>query len=223
MEICKTYPCHPDNYSRRTSAIKYLVVHYVGATGSAKDNAVYYSNSCVGNSAHFFVGHACEGAAVYQSVDPKYRAWHCGTENGKYVHPSCRNDNSIGIELCCKYEKSKGWYIEEETLASAAVLLRSLMKAYGIPKENILRHYDVTGKNCPAPLVEPKAWQSFLARLHPAPELTEPNDIVWELASRGIVTDAAGMVGEMSNNRDGRLYWLGRKFVQYIREREESL
>ena len=44
-------------------------------------------------------------------------------------------------------------------------------------------------------------------------ELTTPNDIVWELAQRGLVTDKDGMIAEMEQNPNGRLYWLARKIV----------
>ncbi len=50
-------------------------------------------------------------------------------------------------------------------------------------------------------------------------ELTSINDIVWEYAHRGIVTDPQGMIQEMEQNPDGRLYWLARKALQYMRER----
>jgi len=219
MEINKAYPCRADNYSQRSGKIEYIVVHYVGATGSAKDNAMYYNREYVGNSAHFFVGHAAENGAVYQSVDPQYRAWHCGSETGRYVHPGCRNDNSIGVEMCCKYDAVRGWYFEPETVVSATALVRYLMQTYNVPAENVLRHYDVTGKSCPAPFMDANVWAQFKSGLSIV-EYTEPNDIVWELQNRGIVLDSAGMVAEMEQNRDGRLYWLGRKTVQYIRERE---
>ena len=42
-------------------------------------------------------------------------------------------------------------------------------------------------------------------------ELTTPNDIVWELAQRGLVEDKDGMLKEMNENPNGRLYWLARK------------
>lgn len=44
-------------------------------------------------------------------------------------------------------------------------------------------------------------------------ELTTPNDIVWELSQRGLVTDKDGMIAEMEQNPNGRLYWLARKIV----------
>ena len=48
-------------------------------------------------------------------------------------------------------------------------------------------------------------------------ELKNINDIVWEYAHRGIVTDIEGMKKEMLQNPDGRLYWLARKALRYIR------
>ena len=49
-------------------------------------------------------------------------------------------------------------------------------------------------------------------------ELTEINDIVWELAHRGIVSDSDLWVGKLKE--DVNAYWLARKAVKYIRERE---
>ncbi len=53
----------------------------------------------------------------------------------------------------------------------------------------------------------------------PSSELIKPNDIVWEYAQRGIVSDSVGMVREIEADPDGRLYWLARKALEYMRER----
>ena len=38
------------------------------------------------------------------------------------------------------------------------------MRQYNIPLENVIRHYDVTGKECPRYYVEnPEAWERFRA------------------------------------------------------------
>lgn len=40
------------------------------------------------------------------------------------------------------------------------------MKKYGIDTNHVLRHYDVTGKNCPEPFVEDVTkWQNFKNKL----------------------------------------------------------
>ena len=171
MNIHTDYFCHHTNYQRgRAQPVSFLVYHYVGATGGAEANAKYFSATAnAGESAHYFVGHASEGAEIWSSVPEESTAWHCGAKS--YKHPACRNANSIGIEMCCKLGP-KGWYIEEETLAAAAALGRDIMARYGIPLENVVRHYDVTGKLCPAPLVDETAWANFKKRLEVEEEMT---------------------------------------------------
>lgn len=141
---------------------KYLVIHYVGATGGAEANCKYFEKEYRGASAHYFVGHKGE---VWQCVEDKDVAWHCGAT--RYKHRYCRNDNSIGIELCCRKNLSNNtWYFEEETLKAAIELTRDLMKKYNIPLQNVIRHYDVTGKTCPEPFVrDSAAWATFKANL----------------------------------------------------------
>ena len=141
--------------------IKYIVVHYVGATGGAEENCKYFKSVYRGASAHYFIGHKGE---VWQSVEDADTAWHCGAL--KYKHSGCRNSNSIGIELCCKKDKGGNWYFEDATVNSAIELVRELMKKYNIPKENVLRHYDITGKVCPEPFVRnAAAWDAFKNKL----------------------------------------------------------
>ncbi len=162
------FPCDSQNYRKgRAQAVSYLVIHYVGATGSARENAAYFHTHharSLNSSAHFFVGHADEGGAVYPSVSVADTAWHVGAT--RYVHPKCRNANSIGVELCCHRDAKGAWYFDPETVAAAQALCRELMAKYHIPRDRVLRHYDVTGKLCPAPFVaDPAAWQAFLAGL----------------------------------------------------------
>jgi len=166
MEINKAYPCHSSNYAVMTNRnIDYIVVHYVGATGSALQNVKYFNRTpSLEASAHYFVGHASESGAIYQSVDPKHRAWHCGTENG-YRHPHCRNANSIGIEMCCHKDGQGNWYFDAITIEQTAMLVRQLMAEYGIPIGNVIRHYDVMGKLCPSPFVNEVVWRDFKNRL----------------------------------------------------------
>ena len=161
MQINKDYPCKSTNYRKgRRDSIKYIVIHYVGATGSAIDNVKYYATSNVGASAHYYVGHASEDGAVYQSVAPENCAWHCGSETGIYYHP-CRNDSSIGIEMCC-HNNNGNWYFDDITVEKTIELTRWLMSEYGIGAENVIRHYDVTHKTCPAPFVaDEKMWERF--------------------------------------------------------------
>ena len=100
---------------------------------------------------------------IYQCVLDKDIAWHVGAKS--YKHPNCRNSNSIGIELCSR-KNNNGYYFKDETVDNAVELTKMLMAKYNIPADNVIRHYDVTGKICPEPYVrDVKEWHSFKDRL----------------------------------------------------------
>lgn len=164
-------PCNAGNYTHpRTSAIRYIVIHYCGAEGTAANNGVYFGReSNIGASAHYFV----DETQIVQSVADGDRAWHCGAKT--YRHPECRNDNSLGVELCCYSNGDGTWRFASETVDNAVELVRGLMAKYSIDIDHIVRHYDVTGKVCPEPFVrDAAAWAAFKARLvateEPEPE-----------------------------------------------------
>ena len=170
----------PYNYSAGSAdRIRYIVIHYVGATGGAKANCEYYASQYVGASAHYFVGFEGE---IWQSVEDKNVAWHCGAKS--YRHPECRNSNSIGIELCVRNRgsqsaTSRDWYFEDATVEAAAALTRELMKRYGVPTDHVVRHYDVTGKICPNPYVYNESghtWEEFKRKLKETPEIPDTPD-----------------------------------------------
>lgn len=145
---------------------KYIVIHYVGAEGDAINNCRYFEKVYRGASAQYFVGFAGD---IWQCVEDFDIAWHCGAT--KYKHSYCRNTNSIGIEMCCRKNSKGQWYFEDATVNSTIELVRELMAKYKIPVENVIRHYDVTGKRCPEPYVrDTAAWNKFKAKLGAQPE-----------------------------------------------------
>jgi N-acetylmuramoyl-L-alanine amidase CwlA len=75
------------------------------------------------------------------------------------------NRNSISVELCDTVRNGR-YGFTEKTLENAAALCRMLVEKYKIKPENIIRHFDVTGKNCPAPFVsDERAWEEFKERI----------------------------------------------------------
>jgi N-acetyl-anhydromuramyl-L-alanine amidase AmpD len=139
--------------SRSGNTIKYIVIHYVGGVSTAQNNVKYFAGGDRQASAHYFVGH--EGD-IWQSVEESRSAWHCGGglqgSGGHAWHGKCKNANSIGIEMCVRKNGST-WYFEDATVNTTIELTKHLMKKYNIPASNVIRHYDVTGKICPAPYV----------------------------------------------------------------------
>ena len=150
-------------YSDRN--IKYLVIHYVGAVSTAKNNATFFYSTWRGASAHYFV----DDTSIWQAVLDKNAAWQCGGgsqgSGGKKYFGKCNNSNSIGIEMCCKRDKNGKLYISDKTIARTAQLVQYLQDKYNIPDSHVIRHYDVTGKNCPAPYVNEAKWKTLKATL----------------------------------------------------------
>lgn len=147
------------NFARgRTQPIQFLVIHYTANNGdTVQNNLDYFAGNAVGASAHYFVDENGYG----QSVKDADTAWHCGASS--YRHEACRNANSIGMELCSRKDSKGNYYFMDQTVYNAAVLARQLMQTYGIDRAHVLRHYDVTGKKCPAPMVDnPTLWENFL-------------------------------------------------------------
>lgn len=163
---------------RSGSAIEYLVFHYTANDGdTAENNANYFKSINRNASAHYFV----DEQSIVQVVKDADTAWHCG-DNQKYTNGGAtlkgivKNVNSIGIEMCS--DKVNGEFtITEATQANAIELGRMLMSKYHIPIENVVRHYDVTGKLCPKPFFEDmNQWNQFKAKLSGSEE--EEEDVI---------------------------------------------
>ncbi len=158
MKINKNLTTVNYNKGSGTGRIKYIVIHYTANNGdTAWGNTNYFKSVNRNASAHYFV----DENEVWQCVEDKDIAWHCGT-TGKYYHSCCRNANSLGVELCSEKDSKGKSYFTKATVKLAAELVRWLMAKYDVSIENVIRHYDVTHKNCPAPFVENvMAWGNF--------------------------------------------------------------
>lgn len=145
--------------SSRTA--QYVVIHYTGnSSDKAVNNAKYFASAYRGVSAHYFV----DETTIYQSVDFKNIAWHCGT-NGKYYN-ACRNSNSIGIEMCC----SSNYKVSAKTIENSAYLCAKVCELLNISANDVdkyvVRHYDVTHKECPKQFVKnANEWVAFKSKV----------------------------------------------------------
>lgn len=205
MELKINKLISPFNHNQGTiSRIKYIAIHYCGAVGSAEANARYFYGGNRNASAHYFV----DEKDIWQSVEDADIAWHVGAN--KYLHPECRNQNSLGIEMCCKTtgDPSKAdanWYFEDKTVERTIALTRYLMKKYEIDADHVVRHYDVTGKVCPAPYVYntgKHTWDQFKKAIGggavPTPAENNEKDIWDYLKAKGLNDYAvAGVMGNL--------------------------
>ncbi len=137
------------------TSVKNIVVHYVANPGSsAKANRDYFEDLAnpIANpagtraSAHFVVGLQGE---IVQCVPVEEISW------ANYP----RNEDTISIEVC-----HPDWSGEfTETTYWALVRLTAwLCEQYGLTFEDVIRHYDVSGKECPVYYVQnPEMWTQF--------------------------------------------------------------
>ena len=132
-----------------------IVIHYVGNPGTtAAQNHSYFENLAQTGetyaSSHFLVG--LEGEII-QNV-PLDEIAYCSNQ---------RNEDTISIE-CCHPDDSGAF--NQATYDSLVQLTRWLMEAYDLDTDQVIRHYDVTGKICPKSFVEnPEEWGQFLKDL----------------------------------------------------------
>ena len=168
----KTNIANRNNYgsSRKTSKIKYLVVHYTANDGDTDEgNANYFKNNIVKASAHYFI----DDNSITQSVHDNYVAYSVGGKRysdykktgGAKFYNKCTNTNSLSFELCDTKKDGK-YAFTDKTIKNAVEIIKDKMAQYNIPVDRVIRHFDVNGKVCPKPFVDDdKAWKEFKAML----------------------------------------------------------
>lgn len=160
IDTSKASTTHTSN--RGNNPISYLIIHYTAGASSKPGSALRVCDVFQQRpaSADFIVD---DGGIVQYNPDIEHiNCWAIGdagipgNKGGKW-RGIARNKNSVSIEVCSNLRKGasaskanhNGWYFTEATINNAIKLSRMLMSKYNIPKENVIRHYDVTGKMCP--------------------------------------------------------------------------
>lgn len=93
---------------------------------------------------------------IINAIPHGEECWHCGSTYG--------NKHSIGVELIESGDRKK-------VLETGAEFVANLLKQYKLTIDDVKRHYDWTGKNCPRILIDPKYikggmdWKYFLKRV----------------------------------------------------------
>ena len=143
-----------NEYSRPAMALEQvngIVIHYTANPGTtAIQNRSYFENLAETHetkaSSHFVIG--LEGEIVQ-----------CIPCNEISYASNDRNYDTISIECCIEDETGK---FNGNTYNSLIKLTTWLMGRYDLSSEDVIRHYDVTGKNCPKYYVEhEEAWEQL--------------------------------------------------------------
>lgn len=142
--------------------LKYIAIHYTAGGNSRRGAAMANRNAFLSRnaSADFVV----DDEQIVQ-VNPDIRNYYCWavgdkkntSSGGGSLYGIATNKNTISIEICSNLRTGttaaipnhEGWSFTDKALDRALRLVRYLMRVYGIPKSNVIRHYDVSGKLCP--------------------------------------------------------------------------
>jgi N-acetylmuramoyl-L-alanine amidase len=144
---------NPNQYSRpqtKLTAVKKVVIHWTANLGASASNHFTYFNNLKDRyaSAHFFVDKV-ESLCIIPLNEISYHA-NDGTYRGVEALKPNANFLSVGIEMCVE----KDGTFHSETIRRAEEVALELCNRYGLnPLTDIVRHYDITHKNCPAPWV----------------------------------------------------------------------
>lgn len=132
---------------KKLEEVKNIVIHYVANPGTtAKQNRDYFNNDDTKVSAHFVVG--LEGEVIQ-----------CIPLDEISSATNDRNVDTVSIEVCHPDESGK---FADATYESVVKLTAWLCKKYNLTQNDVIRHYDVTGKDCPKYYVEhPAAWKQL--------------------------------------------------------------
>lgn len=177
-----------NNFNSADVEKKYIVIHDTGnqsGGANAEMHYRYFNSAYRGSSANYFV----DKDSIIETVDPvtKY-SWHCGDGRGKN---GITNQNSIGIEICIPID---GNY--EMAVSHTKDLVVCLMEVFNIPIENVVRHFDASGKICPRSMSDNgwARWDKFKKEVNQiVKEETKVDnwkeDAIMRLIDEGILTD----------------------------------
>ena len=149
VELLTTNP-----YSRPGTAIDKItgiVVHYTANPGTtAKQNRNYFEglkdSHQTSASSHFVIG--MDGELIQ-----------CIPCNEISYASNNRNHDTISVECCIPDDTGK---FTDKTYATLVHLVAWLCGRYGLSTDDVIRHYDVTGKLCPKYYVKHEdAWEQF--------------------------------------------------------------
>lgn len=141
-------------YSRpgiQSNGITGIVIHYTANPGStAQENRDYFNGLQYSHetsaSSNFIVGLDGE---IIQCV-PTWEVAYASND---------RNYDTVSIEVCHPDESGK---FTDATYRSLVQLTAWLCVKFDLTSDDVIRHYDVTGKNCPKYFVEHEdAWELF--------------------------------------------------------------
>ncbi|QCX32440.1 amidase [Caloramator sp. E03] len=168
--------------------LKGVVIHWTANTGkgaNAKANRDYFNTTKTVASAHYIV----DDSKIIQCIPDGEVAWHVGaskyTATGEKIRekPYSPNYFLIGIEMCVN---SDGDF--KKTYQNTVELAAYLLKKYNLTLNDLYRHYDITGKDCPRMMVNENEWAKFKSAVNAVLNPVKTTQTQQQQYKKGVVT-----------------------------------
>lgn len=164
-----------DNYNRPgrlLNELRAIIIHWTanthkGANAMANRNyfntkpAIMVNGKKIYASAHYII----DDHTIVRCLPDLEVGYHVGSSKPykDLVHSKLNipvgdspNNYTLGIEMCVN---SDGDF--SKTRQHTIELTNSLMNQYGIDQSRVLRHFDITGKDCPKMMLDEAIWEQF--------------------------------------------------------------
>lgn len=156
---------------KKLDALNAIIIHWTANTNKGANaiaNRNYFNTRHLdskGNliyaSAHYIV----DSASIIQCIPDNEVGFHVGAAASRYTdiarnimgNSKSPNFVTIGIEMCVNSD-GNFTVTREQTIE----LTRALASKYSISRDNVLRHYDITLKDCPRMMLDQSIWDIFL-------------------------------------------------------------
>lgn len=141
--------------------LKGIVVHWTANTtprSTARANRNYFNTTDRYASAHYIV----DDHSIVQCLPDHEVGYHVGGRTYRPKGEEIREDGLtpnyflIGLEMCVNSDGD--W---NKTYQHSVELTQYLLNKYNFTLNELYRHYDITGKDCPKMMIEESAWQAF--------------------------------------------------------------
>lgn len=142
----------------------YLAIHYTAGSNSNPGRAQSAYNTFMSRAASADFAVDDRDMVQFNPDIDNYYCWAVGDTKNRYssggtLFGKATNKNTISIEICSTCTPATtnnvstvnhaGWSFTEAALNNAVKLAKIIMKKYNIPIERVVRHYDISGKQCP--------------------------------------------------------------------------
>lgn len=205
----------PNKFSRPRIplvGVRGIVIHYTANNGASDTGHQEFFDGDDGGASRYASAHMFVDSDSAVLIVPVYEvAYHanekaCRVPKLKATVPAYKNGDAnlttLGLEMCVE----KDGTIHPNTIARSVQIVAEWIKTFNLTVNDVYRHFDITGKNCPAPFVaNPALFTKFKADvdaiLNGGGELDMSKDEV------DFILEVLGdYYGRMAGNKDAQDY-----------------